>query len=147
VIYFVESSEGLRIKIGTTIRLSQRIKQLRSQFGEGLKVVAVTEGGFVEEARLHARFADLRIEGEWFAAHPAILGFIRDHADTWDGTDEVPFPPVTTIRMDSAVHERAALAASMMKMSLADYVTEVLRKAADRDIVREAKKLTGEADK
>jgi hypothetical protein len=34
----------------------------------------------------------------------------------------------------------------MMKMSLADYVTEVLRKAADRDIVREAKKLTGETD-
>jgi predicted HicB family RNase H-like nuclease len=51
------------------------------------------------------------------------------------------------LRVDPAVHERATLAASMMKMSLADYASEVLRKAADRDILREAKKLTGEGEK
>lgn len=44
-------------------------------------------------------------------------------------------------RIDLGVLERARLAASLMRMSLADYVTEVVRKAAEQDINREAKKL------
>jgi predicted HicB family RNase H-like nuclease len=51
------------------------------------------------------------------------------------------------LRVDDYAHERAALAASLMKMSLADYASMVLLKAADRDIPREAKKLTGEGEK
>jgi hypothetical protein len=132
LIYFVESSEGLRIKIGTTIRLSQRIKQLRSQYGEGLKVVAVTEGSFVEEARLHARFADLRIEGEWFVAHPVIRAFIRDHADVWDGLDEAACD--VSVKMDERVVKRAKIAAASRDMTLAEYLSEVVRSAAERDI-------------
>lgn len=50
-------------------------------------------------------------------------------------------------RMDPEVHERATLAASLMKMSLADYISDVVRKAADKDIQREAKKLTGGGEK
>ncbi|WP_422923125.1 hypothetical protein [Singulisphaera sp. PoT] len=50
------------------------------------------------------------------------------------------------MRIDSETLDRAKIAASMMRMSLADYASDVLRKAADKDIAREAKKLTGEAE-
>lgn len=46
------------------------------------------------------------------------------------------------MRVDAETLERARLAASMMKMSLADYASDVLKKASDKDIEREAKKLT-----
>jgi predicted HicB family RNase H-like nuclease len=47
------------------------------------------------------------------------------------------------MRIDSETLDKAKLAASLMKMSLADYSSDVLRKAAERDISREAKKLVG----
>ena len=51
------------------------------------------------------------------------------------------------LRVDVAAHERATMAASLMRMSLADYASDVLRKAADRDLLREARKITGEGEK
>lgn len=45
------------------------------------------------------------------------------------------------MRVDSGVLDRAKLAASLMRMSLADYATDVLSKAAEKDIQREAGKL------
>jgi hypothetical protein len=48
------------------------------------------------------------------------------------------------MRVEADVMERAKLAASLMRMSLADYASDVLRKAAERDISREAKKLAGD---
>jgi predicted HicB family RNase H-like nuclease len=51
------------------------------------------------------------------------------------------------LRVDAEVHARAMLAASLMKMSLADYASDVLGKAAARDVLREAKKITGEDEK
>lgn len=46
------------------------------------------------------------------------------------------------IRVGSAQLEKARLAASMMRMSLADYMTNMIDKYAQQDIEREAKKLT-----
>lgn len=46
-------------------------------------------------------------------------------------------------RMDRATLERAMLAASLMRMSLADYLTQLVAKHVETDISREAKKLTG----
>ena len=47
------------------------------------------------------------------------------------------------MRVDAETLDRAKLAASLMRMSLADYASEVLLRAAERDIAREARKLTG----
>lgn len=47
------------------------------------------------------------------------------------------------IRVDEDTRRRAAKAAGMMEMSLADYASDVLKKAAERDISREAKKELG----
>jgi predicted HicB family RNase H-like nuclease len=51
------------------------------------------------------------------------------------------------IRVDEEARERATKAASLMGMSLADYASAVLKKTADRDLLREAKKITGEGEK
>lgn len=45
------------------------------------------------------------------------------------------------MRVDAETLDRAKLAASLMRKSLADYASEVLGKAAEKDIAREAKKL------
>ena len=42
MIYFIKSARG-RIKIGTTIRLKQRLKELETGHGEPLEVLAVAE--------------------------------------------------------------------------------------------------------
>lgn len=46
------------------------------------------------------------------------------------------------IRVEPEAHERAAIAASLMRVSLGDYASRILTEAADRDIAREAAKLT-----
>jgi hypothetical protein len=50
------------------------------------------------------------------------------------------------LRVDAATLDRAKLASSLMRMSLADWATEVLAKAAERDITREARKLASQPD-
>lgn len=47
------------------------------------------------------------------------------------------------MRVDAEALEQAKLAASLMRMSLADYASAVIKKAAGRDIAREARKLAG----
>jgi hypothetical protein len=47
------------------------------------------------------------------------------------------------MRVSDHALDKAKLAASLMRMSLADYASEIILKAAERDIAREAKKLAG----
>lgn len=50
------------------------------------------------------------------------------------------------MRIDADTLEQVKLAASLMRMTLADYASDVLKKAAAKDIQREAKKLAGGKD-
>jgi hypothetical protein len=90
VIYFIKRPDDGRIKIGTTVRLSQRLRQLVAEHGNGLIVLAVTDGDRDIEQALHQRFAGLRIVGEWFEPGDDLLGFIVAEAREWDGSDEAP---------------------------------------------------------
>lgn len=45
-------------------------------------------------------------------------------------------------RLEADALEQARLAANLMRMSLADYLTDLVRKHSPEDIEREAKKLT-----
>lgn len=47
------------------------------------------------------------------------------------------------VRMDAKTHGRADIAAKLMGLSLADYVSNVVGTQAEKDIAREAKKLVG----
>jgi len=61
LIYFMQPTEGGPVKIGTSIHVSVRHKQLEDYYGKPLAILATMEGGRREEAAIHGRFAHLRI--------------------------------------------------------------------------------------
>lgn len=66
VVYFIEG--GGAVKIGTSTRLRTRARELQACSPVRLAVVAVGLGGECDERRLHDRYAEHRLHGEWFAA-------------------------------------------------------------------------------
>lgn len=69
MIYFVQRSDG-RIKIGFTARtVESRMKSIATGAGS-LALLATIEGGRDVELALHERFADRRVDREWFGITP-----------------------------------------------------------------------------
>jgi T5orf172 domain len=120
LIYFIKSPDG-PIKIGTTIRLSERLKKLAAEYGEGLEVLAVTEGDRDIEQELHERFSYLRRVGEWFEPGDDLVGFIVAEGKPWDGADEVD--PARPVRLDlaEADHNRLENQARKLGLSKSSY--------------------------
>lgn len=85
------------IKIGTSARLSVRLKQIAAEIGHVPTVLAVLEGGFAEEHALHERFKDFRGCGEWFVPCSELLQLVDTEGQPWDGIDEQE-TATTTIR-------------------------------------------------
>lgn len=57
MIYFILALDGSNhIKIGTTIRLTERLKQLTLLTKTELRVLGVMNGGYAEEQALHDKF-------------------------------------------------------------------------------------------
>lgn len=75
-VYFIHSASG-GIKIGTAIDVSKRLKGLQTAHPVKLELLAQTTGGRAVEQAYHARFAEHRLHGEWFAPHPDILAEIE----------------------------------------------------------------------
>lgn len=74
-VYYVQRIDDL-VKIGYTGRdLRYRLSNLRGDHGP-LKVLATHKGGRAAEKAQHARFAALRVFGEWFRPEPALLAHI-----------------------------------------------------------------------
>lgn len=73
--YFVRRGDA--IKIGHSAIPKQRISQLQVAFPEPLEVLAIIPNTIVGEADAHAKFAHLRMSGEWFRAGPELLDFIQ----------------------------------------------------------------------
>lgn len=71
-VYFIQSGAG-EIKIGKAIDVRKRLSGLQTSHPHPLTVLAVTTGGKPVELGYHARFAQHRLHGEWFAPHADIL--------------------------------------------------------------------------
>jgi plasmid stability protein len=130
MIYFIRSPDG-PIKIGTTIRLSQRLTQLANEYGPGLEVLAVCEGDRWIEKELHHRFAELRRVGEWFEPGDDLMGFIVSDGQPWDGSDEVPAPNLT-VKLPGDVVLAARIVAAFRGESMADLLGDILRPVLSR---------------
>jgi hypothetical protein len=61
VIYFLQSTDGGPVKIGTTEDVEARRRQLESHYGKPLALLATLPGGRDEEAEIHERFGYLRL--------------------------------------------------------------------------------------
>jgi len=73
-VYLIRAGALPIVKVGKANDPGQRLADLQTGHWETLKLLRVWQGGLAEEASLHARFADLRIKGDWFALSRLMLG-------------------------------------------------------------------------
>lgn len=79
-LYFVaRKDDPYMVKIGTTEDMERRMRTLA--VSGPIVLFATCYGGRVEERFFLNRFADLRIEGEWFRANEEMISFIRYAAE------------------------------------------------------------------
>lgn len=76
--YFVQAREGGLIKIGKATSLLQRFSGLQTGSPKPLCILGFIEG-VENEAKLHKRFAQFRMQGEWFLPAEALLKYIDEH--------------------------------------------------------------------
>lgn len=70
--YFAGSEDG-PIKIGNSRQPARRLRELRRDTPDKLKLLARVGGGSERERYYHQLFAAHRLSGEWFNRHPDIL--------------------------------------------------------------------------
>jgi len=65
------------IKLGRTKRLSSRLRQLESEIGRDVELLAAVPEWWCTESDAMKLFAAHRIWSEWFTPHPELLAFIE----------------------------------------------------------------------
>lgn len=149
MIYFIANRDRSRIKIGTTIRLSQRLKQLVAEHGEGLEVLAVRDGDRDVERELHRRFAHLNVVNEWFEPGDDLMGLIVSDGKPWDGSDEAPaLPSPTLIRVSDEFADAIRKASALTDVSHSDFADTHLLAIVQRiyrdTLAKESKRMGGQ---
>lgn len=94
MIYFVSDGEFVKIGFcqGTRVDLEgRRLRVLQIGNARQLKLLAIMPGDHAMELKLHERFAEERVRGEWFKHHQRLDDFIevvrkRYRQDGWWST-------------------------------------------------------------
>ena len=81
VIYFVRTKAG-PIKVGTSTQrcFRDRFALLVNSAAEPLELIGLMEGDRWQEQKVHERFKEHRLHGEWFAPVQSLLDFINTRA-------------------------------------------------------------------
>lgn len=74
-VYFVREENG-PVKIGWGAKPRRRMAAMQSGNPRRLHLLAYFPATRSVERDLHERFSDLRLSGEWFQPHPALLDYI-----------------------------------------------------------------------
>lgn len=141
MIYFLQAPDGGLIKIGTTIRLTERLKVHQTETRQRLLVLGVMDGARKRERELHRQFASIRVypgwQSEWFHPDTGLIEFIAHHARAWDGTDEAPPKPAKgiAVRVDITpdYQQRARFASIAYDRTMTAYIRRVIMEGIDRD--------------
>jgi hypothetical protein len=75
-VYLMRIDERV-VKLGFSEHPTRRLRELRPEYGEGLRLRACFVGEPQAERDAHRRFAHLRVENERFLAAPGIEGYFR----------------------------------------------------------------------
>ena len=80
-IYFIFNDDSYAIKIGRAANVEKRLQSLQTSSPVTLQVLKAIPVGSLKKAQeiekgLHAKFAHLRISGEWFRATPQLREYI-----------------------------------------------------------------------
>tara|TARA_Y100001937_G_C7123804_1_gene333899 strand:- start:322 stop:1113 length:792 start_codon:yes stop_codon:yes gene_type:complete len=78
LVYFIESLESKKIKIGTSKNPKARLKQLQTSNPSQLKILKVIPGGFAKEFQIHRKFSQSRVCGEWFKDSEELRKYIEE---------------------------------------------------------------------
>jgi hypothetical protein len=81
-VYFV-SGAGF-VKIGTSVRPFDRMRQLQLANGSKLEMLGITPGGRTRERQIQQLFADIHSHAEWFRDTPELRLFIDNICVPWD---------------------------------------------------------------
>ena len=80
-VYAIRCGMSGRVKIGSSLDVARRLRELQAASPTSLEAVAVIRrGGRLLEARLHDQYGTYRLDGEWFAPEVARL-FVREAAE------------------------------------------------------------------
>lgn len=125
MIYFAQAENSDLIKIGTSSNVRRRMASLSFREKCSVSLLAFTDGSFVEEAALHARFAHLRERGEWFRPGPELAEFmealpVRDLPK--EATSSM------TLHLPRELHEQAQIMAKDRFMSVTGLILASLAK-------------------
>lgn len=110
MIYFITARDIGRVKIGYSADPARRFSKVQSDSPVNLALERVCPGCESEEARLHTRFADYRLSGEWFA----LAGPIEAHMET--------LPAYSKTRRERSLAQIIVDATGMTK----SYATQIL---------------------
>lgn len=139
VVYFIQQGQSGAVNIGhlggkNWGRLHKRLDTLQTGSGAPLFVRAVMDGSAAVGARLHRRFADVRLTGEWFELTEEIEALMAEHAVDSQRFAEARNSNSSTkvqlnARVDLEVREAVAVAALASGRSVNGYVERALRDA------------------
>lgn len=73
-VYLIRCGEDGPVKIGSADAPQERLAALQTAHWQTLALVRVWQGGETEERKLHRKFSDLHIRGEWFHFSRQMLG-------------------------------------------------------------------------
>ncbi len=76
-VYFIQGSDGGPVKIGRSVDVERRLKELQAESPVRLVLREKLRGGADDEHQLQAKYAANRIHGEWFEPHPSMPGVIH----------------------------------------------------------------------
>jgi hypothetical protein len=75
----IEKDDYRVVKLGTTVNLKQRLRDLQTGNYRELQIVAVLDGDATTEALLKLQFKEYRLNREWFNLEGELLEFLRPH--------------------------------------------------------------------
>jgi hypothetical protein len=77
LVYIATRATDGAVKIGWTSDVMRRVAELRKESRSAVELAACFPGDKPDELRLHARFAEDRIAGEWHRPSTTLLAFIE----------------------------------------------------------------------
>lgn len=122
-VYMIRAGQNGPVKIGFTDDVAKRLAMMQTGNHEQLTVLRLFEGSAAEEARLHERFADNHLRGEWHHFCKAMMGDVG-LAEILPSPAEIP-PPHGLINPDQQTLLSLAAKALAEAMKISPSMTEL----------------------
>ena len=71
-VYFIGEGKNKPVKIGISMNPQDRLRALQTSNPEPLNILGMFYGWIKEESMLHEKYADYRLNGEWFSWNDGI---------------------------------------------------------------------------